>query len=351
MSGGVDSSVAALLLKEQGFDVQALFMKNWNETATDGSCLWETDVRDAMDVCDRLGIAINTIDLSEEYWHGVFAGFLREYGAGRTPNPDVLCNQEVKFKAFLNQALGRSADFLATGHYARIVERDGIRSLLKGTDANKDQSYFLCRLTQAQLRRSLFPVGDLLKTDVRKLAARAGLETHDKKDSTGICFVGERPFRDFLSRFLPARPGEIRSSDGRVLGEHDGVHFYTVGQRQGLGIGGVSGQGEGAWYIARKDPAENTLIVVQGHEHPLLLSRRLNASAVHWLGAAPDVPLRCTAKVRYRQPDQGCVIESAGADRVTAVFDEPQRAVAPGQYAVFYDGDACLGSAVIDSVQ
>ncbi|MBI2992753.1 MAG: tRNA 2-thiouridine(34) synthase MnmA [Gammaproteobacteria bacterium] len=350
MSGGVDSSVAALLLKEQGYAVEALFMKNWKETASDGSCLWETDVRDAMEVCDRLGIAINTVDLSAEYWQGVFAGFLHEYDAGRTPNPDVLCNQEVKFKAFLNFALGQSADLLATGHYARIAARNGSRLLLKGADAGKDQSYFLCRLTQAQLQRSMFPVGDLLKADVRKLAARAGLATHAKKDSTGICFVGERPFRDFLSRFLPARPGEIFDADGRVLGKHEGVHFYTIGQRQGLGIGGVSGMADAAWYVARKDPVQNTLLVVQGHDHPLLFSRRLRACGIHWLGMAPDAPLRCTAKIRYRQPDQGCVIDAIDGERVTVTFDKPQRAIAPGQYVVFYDTEACIGSAVIDNV-
>lgn len=347
MSGGVDSSVAALLLRDQGFEVEALFMKNWNETATDGSCLWETDVQDAMEVCERLGIPINTVDLSRDYWQGVFTEFLNEYRSGHTPNPDVLCNQEVKFKAFLQHALGRGADLIATGHYARLASRGEHRLLLKGVDVNKDQSYFLCRLTQGQLQCSLFPVGDMQKVDVRALAARAELKTHGKKDSTGICFVGERPFREFLARFLPVQAGEIRSADGKILGEHEGAHFYTIGQRQGLKIGGVAGQGEGAWYVAGKDPANNVLIVVQGHDHPLLFSRRLDARAPHWLGEPPRAPFHCAAKIRYRQPDQACVVETIDGDSVSVMFKEPQRAVAAGQYAVFYDGDVCLGSAVI----
>lgn len=351
LSGGVDSSVAAYLLREQGFRVEALFMKNWDEPGDDGACPWETDVEDAMQACDRLGIPLNTIDLSKEYWHGVFDSFLTEYRSGRTPNPDVLCNQEIKFKAFLDHALRLGADVMATGHYARIKADGDTRSLLKGTDRNKDQSYFLCRLNQGQLRRAVFPVGAMKKPEVRALAAHAGLAIHDKKDSTGICFVGERPFREFLSRYLPAQPGEIRTSGGKTVGEHQGVHLYTVGQRQGLKIGGVAGHGEAPWYVADKDLKYNVLIVVQGSDHPLLYSRGLKATNPHWIeGKAPSGPVRLAAKIRYRQADQDCSIDlDADGKSLHLNFRQPQRAVAPGQYVVFYDGEACLGSAVIES--
>ncbi len=351
LSGGVDSAVAALRLVEQGYEVEALFMKNWSEVSPDGNCLWEADVEDAMKVCDVLGIPLNTVDLAREYWERVFAGFLEQYRMGRTPNPDVLCNQEIKFRAFMERALESGADFIATGHYARIEEKDGARQLLKGVDPGKDQSYFLCRLNQQQLGRSLFPLGTLHKGEVRALAARAGLHVHDKKDSTGICFVGERPFREFLSAFLPSRSGPILTADGQQVGEHQGVHFYTLGQRQGLGIGGLPEQGGEPWYVAAKDVQSNTLTVVQGNEHPLLYSLELIASVPHWIApAAPELPLRCVAKTRYRQRDQSCIVEAADAGRLRVGFREPQRAVTPGQYVVFYQDAVCLGGAVVEKV-
>jgi len=351
ISGGVDSSVAALLLLEQGHAVEALFMKNWDEPAEGDGCLWEADVEDAMQVCERLGIPLNTVDLTRDYWHGVFATFLDEYRAGRTPNPDILCNQEIKFRAFAEKAGERGAACIATGHYARTdAGGPGPRRLLKGADPDKDQSYFLCRLDQAQLDRALFPVGGLRKPEVRAIAAKAGFVTHDKKDSTGICFIGERPFREFLGRYLPVQRGEIRALDGRVIGAHEGAHFYTIGQRQGLGIGGVAGAKDAPWYIVAKDAAANTLTVAQGTEHELLYSRGLRAHSPHWIsGAAPREPFRCFAKTRYRQPDQPCRIESLEDDSLAVVFDQPQRAVTPGQYIVFYAGDECLGSAIIES--
>ena len=350
ISGGVDSSVAALLLKERGYKVEALFMKNWHEDSTDGRCTWEADVEDAMRVCDKLDIPINTVDLSEQYWQDVFTDFLKQYESGRTPNPDILCNQEVKFKAFLEHALQLGAENIATGHYARIESHNGHYKLLKGLDTNKDQSYFLCRLTQKQLSLSIFPIGELEKLRVRELAARAGFITHDKKDSTGICFIGERPFREFLSRYIPIKKGEIRNPDGCVIGEHDGVHFYTLGQRQGLGIGGVKGANDEAWYVVAKNIKQNSLIAAQGHDHPLLFSQVLTAVNLHWIAdCAPQTPFSCLAKTRYRQADQSCVIQSLDADSATVHFTQPQRAVTPGQYIVFYQGDVCLGGGLIDS--
>lgn len=350
LSGGVDSSVAALLLLEQGYQVEGLFMKNWDEQFPDGRCMWEADVEDAMRVCDRLGVRLNTVDLSLEYWDHVFSHFLDEYKNGRTPNPDILCNQEIKFRAFLEQALGLGAEFIATGHYARIHNTDGTCQLLKGVDANKDQSYFLCRLDQAQLKRALFPAGGLYKPEVRELARKAGLITHDKKDSTGICFVGERPFRDFLRRYIPEQTGAICTPDGKTIGTHVGVFYYTLGQRQGLGIGGVRGANEEPWYVVGKDIEKNILYVAQGHDHPLLFSTGLAAGDVHWIaGRSPLLPLHCTAKTRYRQPDQSCVIESMTDSECTVTFEQKQRAVTPGQYVVFYDGDRCLGGGIIES--
>jgi len=349
LSGGVDSSVAALLLKQQGYQVEALFMKNWDEKLADGACIWESDAEDAMLVCDKLGIPFNTVDLTIDYWQKVFSGFLREYENGRTPNPDILCNQEVKFKAFLEHALAMGASKIATGHYGRIQAIDDHYNLLKGVDANKDQSYFLCRLNQKQLGLALFPIGTMHKSEVRKLATRAGLVTHNKKDSTGICFVGERPFRDFLSRYIPVNPGKIITLEGTTVGEHQGIQFYTLGQRQGLGVGGVRGAGEEPWYVVKKDINTNTLIIAQGHDHPLLFSRKLSASNMHWINESPPVlPFACRAKTRYRQPDQECLIDFISPDAVTVSFKKPQRAVTPGQYIVFYDGDICLGGAVID---
>ena len=348
MSGGVDSSVAALLLKQEGHDVEGLFMKNWDEKLEGGACIWEADVEDAMRVCDKLGIHLNTVDLSLAYWEKVFAGFLGEYAAGRTPNPDILCNQEVKFRAFLDHARQLGADRIATGHYAGIQESDSVRLLRKGRDQNKDQSYFLCRLNQQQLAGACFPLGEFEKNDVRSLAAGARLVTHDKKDSTGICFVGERPFREFLSRYLPLSPGEIRTEDGELVGEHCGIQFYTLGQRQGLGIGGVRGALEEPWYVIAKEVDTNTLIVAQGHDHPALFCNRLTADNLHWIaGTPPAAPLRCHAKTRYRQADQACEIAQTRGNEIEVEFEQPQRAVTPGQYVVFYDGDICLGGAVI----
>lgn len=350
MSGGVDSSVTALLLKERGYTLQGLFMKNWEGDDRPGYCAAEADVADALQVCETLGIPLNTVNLSAAYWDAVFSRFLAEYAAGNTPNPDVLCNQSIKFDAFVEHILELGADRVATGHYARIDERDGRYRLLKAVDRNKDQSYFLCRLGQPQLARTLFPLGELSKPEVRRLAAEAGLVTHDKKDSTGICFIGERPFRDFLGNYLTPRPGEIQTPEGRVIGRHEGVMLYTIGQRQGLNIGGVRGAGEAPWYVLDKDMESNVLIVGQGHDHPLLYTPALTADEVHWIaGEAPALPLRCMAKVRYRQPDQACTVSPA-EDGVEVAFDTPQRAVTPGQYVVFYAGDECLGSARIAAV-
>ena len=351
VSGGVDSSVAALLLQQQGYEVEALFMKNWDEKLEDGACIWESDAEDAMLVCEKLEIPINTVDLTVDYWQKVFTGFLNEYTRGRTPNPDILCNQEVKFKAFLEHALALGADLIATGHYARTGSNNNLHRLLKGADPNKDQSYFLCRLNQRQLGLTVFPIGGLQKPEVRKLAAAAGLITHDKKDSTGICFVGERPFRDFLSHYIPVQTGPIKTLAGKTVGEHPGIQFYTLGQRQGLGVGGVRGAGDEPWYVVRKDIQTNTLVVAQGHDHPLLFSRELIASNLHWINECPPaVPYACRAKTRYRQSDQECELVSITADdELTVRFKKPQRAVTPGQYVVFYDGEVCLGGGVIDS--
>lgn len=350
VSGGVDSSVAALLLKKQGYKVEALFMKNWDEKLEDGSCLWEADVEDAIKVCEKLDIPLNTVDLSIEYWQNVFTSFLKEYESGRTPNPDILCNQEVKFRAFLDHAMDLGADLIATGHYARVNQVDNQQFLLKGKDPNKDQSYFLCRLDQQQLKHTLFPIGDITKPEVRELASRHALATHDKKDSTGICFVGERPFREFLSQYIPVKKGEIRTVEGDPVGEHQGIHFYTLGQRQGLGIGGVRGASEEPWYVVGKDTESNVLTVAQGHDHPLLYSHGLTASNIHWVGNnPPQTPCTCKAKTRYRQHDQACQIESLENGKAIVSFSEPQRAVTPGQYIVFYQDEICLGGGIIDS--
>ena len=351
VSGGVDSSVAALLLKQQGYTIEALFMKNWDEKTADGSCMWEADVEDAMRVCDRLEIPLNTVDLSREYWDGVFTDFLAEYKAGRTPNPDILCNQEVKFRAFLEHSLALGATKIATGHYARVQHRGDTHLLYKGLDGNKDQSYFLCRLAQKQLANTLFPLGELSKPQVRELASQAGLITHDKKDSTGICFIGERPFRDFLSQYIPVKTGDIINIEGERVGQHQGVYFYTLGQRQGLGIGGVRGASDEPWYVVSKNTEDNTLTVAQGHDNPLLFSTRLQASSMHWIsGEIPKTPLHCLAKTRYRQADQVCVLKRLNGNIAEVEFEQAQRAVTPGQYLVLYDKNGCcLGSGVIDN--
>ena len=347
LSGGVDSAVAALLLLEQGFDVDALFMKNWEEDDSEEHCAAAADLADARAVADRLGIELRTVNFAAEYWERVFEHFLHEYRAGRTPNPDVLCNREIKFRAFLDFALARGADRIATGHYARIARTGGQTALLKGIDPQKDQSYFLHLLTGDQLGRTLFPLGGLRKSEVRALARRAGLPNHDRPDSTGICFIGERRFRNFLGRYLPARPGDIVDETGRVLGRHAGLMFHTIGQRQGLGIGGLAGGRGGAWYVVGKDLEGNRLIVAQGSDHPALFHEALRTGPLHWInGAPPAMPMRCQARIRHRQPDQpcrllpddnGCIVE----------FDQPQRAIAPGQSVVFYDGERCLGGGVI----
>ncbi len=341
MSGGVDSSVAALLLKRQGFDVVGLFMRNWED---DADCPARQDFLDVLAVADVLGIEVEAVNFTAEYKERVFAYFLREYAAGRTPNPDVLCNTEIKFKAFLDHALGLGARHIATGHYARIAPAGAGWHLLKARDAAKDQSYFLYGLKQAQLSRSLFPLGELTKTQVREIARAAHLPTHAKKDSTGICFIGERDFREFLGRYLPRQPGDMETPDGRRVGRHEGLMFYTLGQRQGLGIGGA---GE-PWYVAGKDLARNVLIVVQGHEHPLLYSRELTATDLTWVeDHPPPAGARLSAKTRYRQQDAPCVIDQLDARAIRLRFDTPQWAVTPGQSVVLYDGDVCLGGGII----
>jgi tRNA-specific 2-thiouridylase len=348
MSGGVDSSVSALLLKREGLEVSGVFMKNWEDFDPSSPCPAEIDARDALDACDRIGIDLDAVSFSECYRQQVFSRFLDEYRAGRTPNPDVLCNSEIKFRAFLDHVIGQGADGMATGHYAGVIERDGLYRLLRGIDPTKDQSYFLHGLTQEQLARARFPLHRLTKSEVRRLAREAGLQNHAKKDSTGLCFIGERRFRAFLSRYLPIEPGEIRSIDGRILGEHRGIAFYTIGQRQGLGIGGCAdGSGE-PWYVAAKDVGSNTLFVVQGHDHPLLYSSALMAGAVHWIAGRAPARFRCTAKTRYRQVDEPCTLEQQGNGCYYVVFDRPQWAVTPGQSVVFYQGEECLGGGVIE---
>src|SRR6218665_2572437 len=349
LSGGVDSSVTAWLLKQQGYEVVGIFMKNWEDDDDSEYCSSNVDFVDAAAVADVIGIEIEHVNFAAEYKDRVFAEFLREYQAGRTPNPDILCNAEIKFKAFLDHAMRLGAEKIATGHYARVRERNGAFELLKGKDPLKDQSYFLHRLNQAQLSKALFPVGDLPKTEVRRIATEIALPNAKKKDSTGICFIGERPFREFLNKYLSHQPGPIKDERGRKLGEHVGLSFYTLGQRQGLGIGGVkekgSPRGGGAhapWFVARKDMATNTLYAVQGHDHPWLLSRGLVAVDLSFTSAQPPRAGDIAAKTRYRQSDAACRFEP-GADRFSLHFTEPQWAVTPGQSAVLYDGEVCLG--------
>lgn len=341
MSGGVDSSVAALLLKRQGYDVVGLFMRNWED---DEECPARQDFLDVLAVADVIGIEVEAVNFAREYKERVFRYFLQEYEAGRTPNPDVLCNSEIKFKAFLEHALSLGASRIATGHYASVRERDGRFELVKARDAAKDQTYFLYRLNQAQLARTLFPLGGLLKSEVRAIAREAGLPTHAKKDSTGICFIGERNFREFLARYLPRQPGDMETPDGRCVGRHEGLMYYTIGQRQGLGIGGPGAP----WYVAGKDLARNVLIVVQGHDHPLLLRDRLEASALSWIAGTPPDPRHAYgAKTRYRQADAPCHIERLADDRMLLRFDSPQWAVTPGQSVVLYRDEVCLGGGII----
>jgi tRNA-specific 2-thiouridylase len=344
MSGGVDSSVAALLLKEQGHHVEGVFMKNWEEDDTETFCPASLDMADAQAVCDQLHIELHRVNFAAEYWERVFSHFLAEYKAGRTPNPDILCNKEIKFKAFLDYAKQRGADFIATGHYVRRHENQ----LLKGLDPEKDQSYFLYALSEEQLIQSLFPVGELKKTVVRDIAAKAGFINHAKKDSTGICFIGERKFKTFLNDYLPAQPGDIETPDGSVIGQHDGLMFYTLGQRQGLKIGGQKDTPEAPWYVAQKQVDRNVLVVVQGQEHPLLYKNTLIAEQVHWINGTPAAfPLSACAKTRYRQADQPCTITRLNDNQYQVDFVIKQRAVTPGQSVVFYQGEQCLGGGII----
>ena len=355
MSGGVDSSVAALLLQRQGESIAGLFMQNWDDDAEPGDdaagaagCRAEDDRRDALGICGRLGIPFHARNFAKEYWAGVFEHFLAEYRAGRTPNPDVLCNREIKFKTFLDEAHALGAECIATGHYAQVARRDGRWCLLRGADAGKDQSYFLHQLGQPQLSATLFPIGHLPKPEVRRIAQEAGLPTAAKKDSTGICFIGERDFRDFLGQYLPARPGEIRSVDGAVVGHHAGAWYYTLGQREGLNVGGVRGRPAAPWFVVGKDVHANVLYVDQGADSPWLLSNRLQTEAAHWVaGSPPAAVFTCTAKTRYRQHDQDCEVRVDEDGRLSVAFAVAQRAVTPGQSLVLYRGDECLGGAVI----
>lgn len=354
MSGGVDSSVSAYLLKQQGYAVEGLFMKNWDEDDGTEYCTAKKDLADAQMVCDNLGITLHTANFAADYWDNVFEHFLAEYRAGRTPNPDILCNREIKFKVFLEYARILGADKIATGHYARTTQQANETHLLKGLDPNKDQSYFLHAVGEAEFAQTLFPIGNLEKPQVRQIAQELGLITHNKKDSTGICFIGERRFKDFLQQYLPAQPGPIEDERGNVLGEHVGLMYHTIGQRQGLGIGGVAGGNDEPWYVAQKDLTHNILRVVQGADHPLLFANALHASATHWINpgfiAALDgaASLRCTAKTRYRQADQLCTLTRGSDNQLSIIFDAPQRAITPGQSVVFYWDQRCLGGAVID---
>ena len=350
LSGGVDSSVAALLLVEQGYDVHGVFMKNWEDSFEAGYCSAAEDLDDARAVCKTLDIPLHQVNFTAEYQERVFRYFLEEYRRGRTPNPDILCNTEIKFRAFLDHARYLGADAIATGHYVRCDTHAGRQRLLKGVDPGKDQSYFLYGLNQSQLASARFPVGALHKSQVRERAAAAGLVTHAKKDSTGICFIGERRFREFLNRYLPNQPGPIHTVDGEPLGEHTGLMFHTIGQRQGLKIGGRR-QGSGApWYVVDKRLERNTLIVAQGHDHPALFHRLLRASQLRWIsGQAPALPQPVAVKIRYRQPDQDGILVTLEGGTVEVHFSQPQRAITPGQSAVFYQGDECLGGGIIDA--
>ncbi len=352
LSGGVDSSVAALLLKQQGYEVVGLFMKNWEDDDTDEYCSSKQDLLDAVAVADKIGIEIEAVNFSTEYKDRVFQNFLEEYQAGRTPNPDILCNAEIKFKAFLDHALGLGADLIATGHYAQVRENPfiaGEYQLLKAEDGTKDQSYFLYRLNQAQLSKSLFPLGKLLKREVRDIARAAGLVTSEKKDSTGICFIGERPFQEFLSRYLPRQPGEMRTPEGKLVGQHEGLMYYTLGQRQGLKIGGSRESNGEPWFVAGKDMQNNVLIVVQGHDHPALLSDGLEAGQLHWIsGREPKINWVYAAKTRYRQADAPCEIDAVNSQTATIRFGQKQWAITPGQSVVVYESNVCLGGGIIE---
>ena len=352
MSGGVDSSVAAYLLREQGYHVEGLFMKNWEQDDKDGYCAAAQDLADAQAVCNQLNITLHSVNFSKEYWDHVFSHFLSEYARARTPNPDVLCNKEIKFKAFLNHALSLGADFIATGHYAKVQIKDGIGTLLKAKDRDKDQTYFLHAIEPSALAKTLFPIGDYLKPQIRAMALDLGLITHAKKDSTGICFIGEKRFKSFLNEFMLAQPGNIKNTKNEIVGRHDGLMFYTLGQRQGLGIGGTNQGTEEPWYVVDKDTTTNTLIVTQGSHHPMLYSQGLICGVIHWLTPCNEneLPRTCHAKTRYRQTEFACVISPLDNNQHCIMFSSPQRAVTPGQYIVFYDKNQCLGGAVIERV-
>lgn len=351
MSGGVDSSVTALKLLEQGHQVTGLFMKNWEEDDGTEYCTAMEDLADAQQVCDKLGIELKTVNFASEYWDEVFEVFLSEFKAGRTPNPDILCNKHVKFKAFLNYAIeDLGAEYIATGHYARVKENNGEYFLLKGVDPNKEQSYFLYTLGQKALSKTLFAIGDMHKPELRAMAKRAGFDNHKKKDSTGICFIGERKFKEFLQRYLPTQPGEMRTPEGQYIAKHQGLMYYTFGQRQGLGIGGVKNAPDEPWYVLDKDLDNNVLIVGQGHDHPLMLHNTLEASQLDWCNNQPlTETIVCKAKTRYRQSDQSCKLEPLANGRCKVSFEVPQRAITPGQSVVFYDGDVCLGGGIIET--
>jgi len=347
LSGGVDSSIAALKLLQSGYRVRGLFMKNWEEDDSDEYCAAAKDLADAQAVADRLGIELLTVNFSAEYWDRVFQYFLEEYRVGRTPNPDVLCNREIKFRAFLEHALELGADYIATGHYAGVRRTEQGTQLIRARDENKDQTYFLYMLGQTALRHTLFPLQDMTKPEVRILAAQTGLANAEKKDSTGICFIGERRFRDFLQRYLPANPGPIRTLDGETLGQHQGLMYYTIGQRQGLGIGGSSQHDERPWFVLQKDLDNNTLLVGQGHDHPELMRTELVAEQLHWVaGNPPAAGFRALARCRHRQPLQECTVQVKDS-LVSVEFDQPQRALTPGQSVVFYQDDVCLGGGII----
>lgn len=350
MSGGVDSSVAAYLLLQAGYTVEGLFMKNWEQDDTSTYCAAAQDLADAQMVCDRLGIRLHSINFADQYWQKVFTHFLEEYQNGRTPNPDILCNKEIKFKAFLEHALNLGADFIATGHYAKVQIKQDIGLLFKAKDRNKDQTYFLHAVDPAALAKTLFPIGDYLKTDVRRIALEQGLITHDKKDSTGICFIGEKRFKAFLNEYLLAQPGDIKDTMGNTLGKHDGLMFYTIGQRQGLNIGGIKNTEHAPWYVVQKDLPNNHLIVAQSQNHPMLYAQGLQCGPIHWLlPEPPQLPHTCYAKIRYRQTEQPCLISPLQNSQHSVMFSDPTRAITPGQSIVFYHQNQCLGGAVIEN--
>ena len=352
ISGGVDSSVSAYLLLQKGYNVEGLFMKNWNEDDSEEHCPAAIDLADAQSVCDQLGITLHTVNFAKQYWDNVFSHFLDEYAKSRTPNPDVLCNKEIKFKIFYEYAKSLGADYIATGHYAKIAYKDGVAGLYKSKDRDKDQTYFLHAIDKNVLEHTIFPLGEVLKTEVRDIAKQLNLKNHAKKDSTGICFIGERQFKTFLNEYMLAKPGIIESADGKNIGKHDGLMFYTLGQRQGLNIGGIKDSIGDPWYVVDKDVAANKLIVAQGQNHPRLFANGLICGPIHWLIDANEVnlPMTCYAKTRYRQDDKPCIISPASDNQHVIMFCEPQRAITPGQYIVFYEKNQCLGGAVIEEI-